>query len=91
MQQEKLDIMKKRHILTLIGFSLFLLGFIAIVVNLIGLPFALTDWIYVILGPVFGFFFKLVLIIIGLVITVVANTQDSEEKYDEYFDGDAYN
>ena len=91
MQQEKLDIMKKRHILTLIGFSLLLLGFIAIVVNLIGLPFALTDWIYVILGPVFGFFFKLVLIIIGLVITVVANTQDSEEKYDEYFDGDAYN
>jgi len=83
--------MKKRHILTLTGFLLFLLGFIAIIVNLIGLPFALTDWIYLLLGPTIGFFLKVIFIIAGIVITVVANTIDGEEKYDEYFDGDAFN
>jgi hypothetical protein len=58
---------------------------------LIGLNFALTDWLFLLLGTVLGFFVKIILIIVGLVITVVANSQDSEEKYDEYFDGDAYN
>lgn len=83
--------MKKRHILTLTGFLLFLLGFVAIVVNLIGLPFALTDWVYFILGPIFGFLFKLFLILAGIIITVVANSGNGEEKFDEYFDGDTFN
>ena len=83
--------MKKRHILLLTGFLLFLLGFVAIVVELIGLPFALTDWIYLLLGTTSGFFFKLLLVIAGIVLTVLSYSGNDEEKYDEYFDGDSYN
>jgi hypothetical protein len=82
--------MKKKHILTLLGFALFLLGFVGIVVNLIGLSFALTDWMTLIVGPTLGFCFKILLIIAGLVLAVVANGNKDEDTFDEYFDGKTF-
>jgi len=82
--------MKKYNLFTILGFVLFLLGFVGIVVNLVGLPFALTDWVYFIVGRTFGFIFKIVLIITGLVLVVVANGKNDEDTYDEYFDGKTF-
>lgn len=82
--------MKKRHLFTLIGFLLFLLGAIALVVNLIGLTFAITDWIDVLVGKTTAFIIKLVLTIGGLIMAIAANSKAGEEPYDEYFDGEKY-
>ena len=82
--------MKKNNLLTILGFVLFLLGFVGIVVNLVGLPFALTDWIYFIVGRMLGFIFKLVLVVAGIVLVVVANGKNDEDTYDEYFDGKTF-
>jgi len=78
--------MKNKSLYTILGFVLFMLGFISIVVNMVGLPFMLTDWIYLILGKTIGFFLKIVMIIAGVVI-VVANLNSSDDDFDEYFDG----
>jgi TRAP-type mannitol/chloroaromatic compound transport system permease small subunit len=82
--------MKKRHILTILGFLLFLIGAIAIVVNLIGLNFTLTDWVDKIIGDTAGFIFKIILTVGGLILAIAANAKDEEETYDEYFDGEKY-
>lgn len=79
--------MNKRNLLTISGFILFLLGFVGIVVNMVGLAFALTDWVSVITGPVFGFIFKVILIIAGIIMVIIAQDNNGEEGYDEYFDG----
>jgi hypothetical protein len=78
--------MKNKSLYTILGFVLFMLGFISIVVNMVGLPFMLTDWIYLILGKTIGFFLKIVMIIAGVVI-VVANLNSNDDDFDEYFDG----
>jgi len=78
--------MKNKSLYTVLGFVLFMLGFISIVVNMVGLPFMLTDWIYLILGRTIGFFLKIVMIIAGIVI-VVANLNSNDDDFDEYFDG----
>jgi hypothetical protein len=78
--------MKNKSLYTILGFVLFMLGFISIVVNMVGLPFMLTDWIYLILGRTIGFFLKIVMIIAGIVI-VVANLNSNDDDFDEYFDG----
>ncbi len=78
--------MKNKSLYTILGFVLFMLGFISIVVNMVGLPFMLTDWIYLILGKTIGFFLKIVMIIAGIVI-VVANLNSNDDDFDEYFDG----
>jgi hypothetical protein len=80
----------KKNLLTVTGFLLFILGFTGLVVNMVGLPFAITDWIYIITGRTIGFLFKIVMIISGIVLVVIANTDDKEDKYDEFFDGKTF-
>lgn len=82
--------MKRRHILTLIGFLFFLIGAVGIVVNLIGLTFTMTDWVDSLIGKTGGFVFKLVLTVGGLILAIAANTKDGDDSYDEYFDGEKY-
>ncbi len=79
--------MNKRNLLTIVGFTLFLLGFIGIVVNIVGLSFALTDWISVLFGSLIGLLFKVLLIILGIILVVLAQGNNEEDDYDEYFDG----
>lgn len=58
--------MKNKTTLTLIAFGLFLIGFVGLIVNLIGLPFMLTDWLNQLFGAAVGFLLKLVLVMFGL-------------------------
>ena len=81
--------MNRKSLMVIGGFILFLLGFVGIVVNMVGLNFAITDWVYSIVGTTFGFIFKLLLIISGIILVVLANGND-EDRYDEYFDGNAF-
>jgi hypothetical protein len=81
--------MNRKNLMTIGGFLLFLLGFIGIVVNMVGLNFALTDWVSYIVGSTFGFIFKVLLIIGGIVMVILAYGND-EDRYDEYFDGNAF-
>jgi len=81
--------MNRKNLLTIGGFLLFLLGFLGIVVNMVGLHFALTDWVNYIVGPTIGFIFKIILIISGIVLVILAYGND-EDRYDEYFDGNAF-
>ncbi|WCL80542.1 hypothetical protein PPO43_11245 [Saprospira sp. CCB-QB6] len=81
--------MKNKTTLTLIAFGLFLIGFVGLIVNLIGLPFMLTDWLNLLFGNVVGFLFKLFLVMFGLGLAVFANSPE-KEPYDEYFDGDKF-
>jgi hypothetical protein len=81
--------MNRKNLMIIGGFLLFLLGFIGIVVNMVGLNFALTDWVSYIFGSTFGFIFKALLIIGGIVMVILAYGND-EDRYDEYFDGNAF-
>ena len=82
-------IMNRKNLTTIVGFLLFLLGFIGIVINMVGLHFALTDWVSYFLGSTIGFIFKILLVITGVVLVILANCND-EDRYDEYFDGNAF-
>ena len=81
--------MYRKSLMVIGGFILFLLGFVGIVVNMVGLNFAITDWVHNIVGSTFGFIFKLLLVISGIILVVLANGND-EDRYDEYFDGYAF-
>lgn len=81
--------MNRKSLLMLGGFLLFLIGFIGIVVNMVGLRFALTDWMYFLVGPTIGFSIKILMVLCGIVLVVLANGND-EDRFDEYFDGNAF-
>ncbi|MCP4438935.1 MAG: hypothetical protein GY810_08315 [Aureispira sp.] len=79
--------MTKRVRWTLLGFLLFLIGAVTLSINLVGLKFSFMAWIDT-FGQLPGFIFKVALIVVGIVIAIVANS--NEDAYDEYFDGDKY-
>jgi hypothetical protein len=81
--------MSRKSIMTICGFLLFLIGFVGIIVNMVGLNFAITDWVYLLVGSTIGFIFKIVLVIAGIILVVLANG-NNEDRYDEYFDGNAF-
>jgi hypothetical protein len=80
----------KRNILTILGFLLFIVGFVGIVVNMVGLPFAITDWMNIVVGPVIGFFVKILFVVIGIILTVLNKSNSTEDSFDEYFDGNNF-
>jgi hypothetical protein len=80
----------KRNLLTILGFFLFITGFIGIVVNMVGLPFAITDWMNLITGPFVGFFVKIAMVVTGIVLTIMNLSSKNEDTYDEYFDGNSF-
>ncbi len=69
----------KKGLLTLLGFVLFMLGFSALVLSLVGVQFAFLTWLDA-PGRLFGFVARLVMIILGIVVVVLANTDWEESE-----------
>lgn len=69
----------QKSILTITGFLLFLFGFLALVLSAIGLQFAWLVWIDKI-GPTFGFLCKLGMILAGIILVVIAQTDWDRER-----------
>ncbi len=69
----------KRGLLTLLGFVLFMLGFSALVLSLVGVQLAFLTWLDA-PGRLFGFVARLVMIILGVVLVVLDNTDWKEDE-----------
>ena len=78
--------MQKRDLQTLIGFILFITGFVALTLALVGIRISFLAWMDNI-NPVFGFVMKLVMILAGLIIVVIAQGNDYEQ--DDRWEKDA--
>ena len=70
-----------------IGFILFLMGMLTIVVNSVGIYYGFLAWIEN-MGKLGSFIFKLSMVFVGVAIVVLVRYD--EDAYDEYFDGDKY-
>jgi hypothetical protein len=70
--------MKKAAWITL-GFLLFILGFTALVLSLVGVKFSFLVWLdYP--GPLFGFLMRVLMIIIGIVVVYMTTTDWRDEE-----------
>lgn len=65
--------LKNKALLTFIGFILIMLGFLALVLSIVGVKFAFLLWIDK-PGPLFGFLFRIIMIIVGFVLVYLAQT-----------------
>lgn len=67
-------IMKQRRgLLSLLGFLLVVIGFLALVYSLVGLKLSFLVWIDM-PGPLFGFVMKLLMVIVGFVLVYIDQT-----------------
>ncbi len=64
---------KNRSLFTLIGFILISLGFLALVLMIVGVQFAFLTWIDQ-PGRLFGFVVRLSMILIGFILVYLAQT-----------------
>ncbi len=64
---------KNKGILTLVGFLLAGIGFMALILSLVGLQLAFLTWIDA-PGRLFGFLMRLLMILAGIVIIYFAQT-----------------
>ncbi|MEM9885938.1 MAG: hypothetical protein AAF849_08605 [Bacteroidota bacterium] len=71
--------MKRQGLWTFIGFILFLYGFLALILSLIGAKLSFLLWIDA-PGPLFGFVVKIAMIILGLVIVYIARSDFNGER-----------
>ena len=67
-----------KGLITLVGFVLAGLGFLALVLSLVGVQFSFLTWIDA-PGRLFGFLMRLIMIIIGIIMVYLAQT-DFEGK-----------
>ena len=58
---------------TLLGFVLLMIGFLALVLSLVGIQFAFLTWMDAI-GPLFGFVMRILLMLVGVVIIYMAQS-----------------
>lgn len=70
-----------RGLWTLLGFVLFVLGFSALVLSLVGVQLTILTWLDA-PGKLFGFVMRLVFILLGFVIVFLART-DWKQLEDE--------
>ena len=68
-----------RAIYTFIGFLLFLFGFMALALSLVGVQLSFLTWIDA-PGKLFGFVIRLLMILSGIVIVVLTRTDWREEE-----------
>jgi len=68
-----------KAIYTTIGFLLFIIGFLALGLSLVGVQLSFLTWIDV-PGRLFGFATRLVMIIGGIIIVVLTRTDWREEE-----------
>lgn len=70
---------KNRGWVTLVGFLLAGTGFLSLILSLVGLNLAFLTWIDA-PGPLFGFVIRLVMIIAGVVVIYLAQTNFEGEQ-----------
>lgn len=70
---------KNRGLITLVGFLLAGTGFLALILSLVGLQLSFLTWIDA-PGRLFGFVVRLVMIIVGIVIIYLAQTNFKGEE-----------
>ena len=68
-----------KGIITLIGFLLFLFGFVSLVLSMIGVQLAFLTWLDA-PGRLFGFVSRLVMIIGGIVLVALVQIDWKQEK-----------
>lgn len=74
---------KYKGLITLVGFLLAGLGFLALVLSVVGVKLSFLTWIDK-PGPLFGFVSRLIMIVAGIIIVYLAQTDFSgEEPLDE--------
>ena len=71
--------MKKRSFFTLLGFVIFFIGFISLVLALVGLNYSFLSFLEKLPSP-FGFVAKLVLMFGGMIMLYIARTYDPDQK-----------
>ena len=64
---------KNKALITIVGFLFVALGFMALVLSMVGVKFAFLLWIDK-PGPLFGFVFRLLMIIVGFVMVYLAQS-----------------
>ncbi len=64
---------------TVIGFLMFMLGFISLILQAVGLQFTFLMWLDA-LGPGWGFLFRLLILVAGLVVVYLVQTDWQEEE-----------
>lgn len=70
----------QKSILSLIGFLLFLIGFLAVCLNLIGGQFTFLKWMKDSLGAQTSMIIQFLMIVLGLILVVLAQTNFGREK-----------
>jgi hypothetical protein len=70
-----------KSIITLIGFLLFLLGSLALVLSLVGIQLTMLTWIDA-PGKLFGFIVRLLMIIVGITMVAVVRSDFEGEGFE---------
>lgn len=70
----------QKSILSLIGFLLFLIGFLAVCLNLIGGQFTFLKWMKDSLGAQTSLIIQFIMIVFGIILVVLAQTNFGREK-----------
>lgn len=70
---------KQRGVLSLLGFLMVVIGFLALVYSLVGLKLSFLVWLDM-PGPLFGFVMKLLIVIVGFVLVYVDQTDFKGES-----------
>ena len=69
----------QKSILTLIGFLLFVFGFLSIVLSMIGVQLAWLAWLDI-PGPLFGFLCRIGMILAGIILVILIQTDWKRER-----------
>lgn len=69
---------KNKGLITLVGFLLAGTGFLALILSMVGLQLSFLTWIDA-PGRLFGFVARLMMILVGIVIVVLAQTDFKQE------------
>lgn len=75
--------MNKKAVLSIVGFGLFIFGFLSLLLSIVGIKIVFLLWLDA-LGPLAGMLLKLSMIIAGIVIVVV--TRGDEARFDDYLE-----
>ncbi len=72
----------RKDYLMLLGFLMFMLGFLALILSLVGLQFGFMTWIDNV-GGLFGFIVRLLLIVVGITLAYFGKTDLEKENNDQ--------
>jgi uncharacterized membrane protein len=75
-------IQKNKAIFTTVGFVLFILGSSALVLSLVGVKFSFLVWLDA-AGALAGFIARIVMMVSGIVLATLANTNWEDEEEEE--------